>query len=81
MKVVIDIDEKLFNAVIEKTQSGYFGSDVWIAVANGVPLPKGHGELISRQDAYLYGALYADTIIPADYGAYDNKENINEQTT
>lgn len=37
MKVLIDIDEKLFNAVIEKTRGGYMGSDVWIAVANGKP--------------------------------------------
>lgn len=44
VKVVIDIDEKLYKNVIEHTKTGYVGSDVWIAVANGTPYeerPKG----------------------------------------
>ena len=48
MKLIIDIDEKLFNLVIERTQSGYIGSDVWIAVANGIPINT-VGDTISRK--------------------------------
>lgn len=46
MHIVIDISEELYKNVIERTKMGYVGSDVWIAVANGKPLPKGHGRLI-----------------------------------
>ena len=48
MKIVIDISEELYKNVIEHIKMGYIGSDVWIAVANGTPLPKGHGDLIDR---------------------------------
>lgn len=40
MKLLIDIDEKLYKKVVEHTNKGYIGSDVWIAVANGTPLSK-----------------------------------------
>lgn len=46
MQIVIDIPEELYKNVVERTKMGYVGSDVWIAVANGKPLPKGHGRLI-----------------------------------
>lgn len=52
MHIVIDISEELYKNVIEHTKMGYVGSDVWIAVANGTPLPKGHGRLIDA-DAYI----------------------------
>jgi hypothetical protein len=35
MKLIIDIDEELFNEV--KLRYSYIGSAVWIAVANGKP--------------------------------------------
>ena len=34
-KVLIEIDEKLFESVKEHSKHNYIGSDVWIAVANG----------------------------------------------
>lgn len=50
-----------------------------LAIANGIPLPKGHGDLIDRKmlmdNGYQmepvemwYGIKYADTIIEADKG-------------
>lgn len=48
IKVLIELDEELFKNVIEQTKYGYIGSDVWIAVAHGTPLPKGHGRLIEE---------------------------------
>ena len=37
MKVIIEISEKLFNAVKEACEDGFCGSDVWESVAAGVP--------------------------------------------
>lgn len=37
MKVIIEISEKLFNAVKEACEDGFCGSDVWESVASGVP--------------------------------------------
>ena len=53
MKLVIDIDEELYKNVVEHTKVGYVGSDVWIAVANGTPLPEGHGELTDQMTQEL----------------------------
>ena len=69
MQIVIDISEELYKNVIEHTEMGYVGSDVWIAVANGTPLPKGHGALIDKDQferlLRTYGLDYeADTFIP-----------------
>jgi len=49
MKLLIDIDEKLYKSVVEHTKTGYIGSDVWLAVANGIPY-NSTGDLISRED-------------------------------
>ena len=74
MQIVIDISEELYKNVIEHTKRGYMGSDVWIAVANGTPLPKGHGDLIDRDELSpkihgvksIVAVLDAPTIIEAD---------------
>lgn len=86
MKIVIDIPEELYKNVIERTKTGYVGSDVWIAVANGTPLPKGHGDLIDRNVVYaefdkenlskkeMIGKLLVfgvPTVIPADNSEVD----------
>ena len=55
MQIVIDIPEELYKNVIERTNLGYVGSDVWVAVANGTPLPKGHGDLIDRSEVTKKG--------------------------
>jgi hypothetical protein len=74
MHVVIDIPEKLYKDVVEHTKNGYTGSDVWIAVANGIPLPKGHGRLIDADAIELPSEEMisrlmigcAETIVEAD---------------
>ena len=86
MKIVIDIPEELYKNVIEHTKAGYVGSDVWIAVANGTSLPKGHGDLIDRNVVYaefdkenlskkeMIGKLLVfgvPTVIPADNNEVD----------
>ena len=58
MKVIIDIDEKLFKSVKERTQDGYIGSDVWIAVSDGTPITD--GDLISRSALRKQIKSYAD---------------------
>ena len=43
MQIVIDITDKMWKAV----QDGWVGNELWHnALANGTPLPKGHGRLI-----------------------------------
>lgn len=80
MKIVIDIEEGRYNWIMSHASNDpgdYVDSSDLVfrkAVESGTVLPKGHGDLISRQDAYLYGAYEADTIIPADYGACDKGE-------
>lgn len=53
MKVVIDIDEKIFQQAILLQSRG--NSSVYAQIiANGTPLPKGHGNLIDA-DALILG--------------------------
>ena len=50
MKIVIDIDEELYNRV--RADSGvYVMDDILVenAIYEGIPLPKGHGDLIDRR--------------------------------
>ena len=54
MKLIIDIDEKLYEQAIKDAKIGYGGSDVWIAVGNGIPLPEGHGRLIDETKITKY---------------------------
>lgn len=80
MKIVINISEELYMA----TKNGLDACEVWdlrLAVVNGTALPKGHGDLIDRNDlleytdinicAYTptinrYDIITAPTIIEAD---------------
>lgn len=42
MRVVIDITDEMWQAV----QDGWVGNELWhSAIKNGIPLPKGHGDL------------------------------------
>ena len=52
MQIVIDIDDDMYKSVVNNDV--YVLGDVdWIllenAIANGTPLPKGHGDLIDRK--------------------------------
>lgn len=85
MKVVIDIDKNDYIAL--RDCHAKIGEDLFnlernmaIAIRNGIPLPKGHGDLIDRNVAYdvldnadlslnCSGLLkYIPTVIPADKG-------------
>lgn len=84
MKIVIDIDEKdyeFINSVksIMKNSDTFqrIATDLFKAVKDGEPLPKGHGDLIDRDVAYAEfdkegcsweGKLlkYIPAVIPAD---------------
>lgn len=57
MQVVIDIDDEIYErlrnseVMVSGLRSGKtFLSKVCMAVANGVPLPKGHGDLIDSSN-------------------------------
>lgn len=80
MKLIIDIDEELYEAYKGKPPMlGDEGMDMIAqAIAQGIPLPDGHGDLIDRDVAYdvldnadlslnCSGLLkYIPTVIPAD---------------
>ncbi len=77
MKIVINIPEEEYNT---RKKTGYFSDNFKIleAVANGTPLPKGHGRLIDadvlvaklgtyKRDMDLWEMVIAEpTIIEAD---------------
>ena len=49
MKIVIDIPEELYKA----NRRGLLADELWdlrAAVDNGTPLPKGHGDLIDKNE-------------------------------
>ena len=84
MKIVIEIDEETFKAVM----SGSVLSELAInticdAIYDGTPLPKGHGRLIDADDLWdlyhsndfdFYEAFYdAPTIIEADKESEDKE--------
>lgn len=48
MKIVIDIPETIYKAIKEETYCGILDADVYYAIKDGTPLPKGHSDLIDR---------------------------------
>lgn len=46
MQIVIDIPEKVVTAIQDGEDYRY---DIHTAIAQGIPLPKGHGDLIDRE--------------------------------
>ena len=81
MQIVIDISDKMYQAVKDGT---WCGNELWYnALKNGTPLPKNHGRLIDadeiqfeRSEFETYGDYCvafdaidnAEIIIPADGG-------------
>ncbi len=54
-KIVIEIDEEIYNHMKERFMYGYADTEldkVGLAVRNGTPLPKGHGDLKDFQKMY-----------------------------
>ena len=82
MQIVIDIPKEKYDMVRNKTYCGIYDAVIYKAIANGIPLPKGHGKLgdlgalsnyfwDNRSKLYTHKDLQivldnADTIIPAD---------------
>lgn len=52
MQIVIEIPEKIYKAIQDNTYCGISNSDMYDAIRNGIPLPKGHGRLIDA-DAFI----------------------------
>lgn len=80
MKIVIDIDECVYEDAMNNISNGLckYSNE---AIRNGIPLPKGHGDLIDRNVVYsefdkadlsrkeLIGKMIVfgvPTVIPAD---------------
>lgn len=74
MKIVIDIPEERYEFIKGLDNTCY---DIHAAIAQGIPLPKGHGDLIDRDVALsefhdrcfdYEGSIlkYIPTVIPAD---------------
>ncbi len=76
MHIVIDIPKEKYDMVRNKTYCGIYDAVIYKAIANGIPLPKGHGRLIDADALYEQFEYadydfeetleYAPTIIPAD---------------
>ena len=45
MELLIKIPEKIYKAIQDNTYCGISNSDMYDAIRNGTPLPKGHGDL------------------------------------
>ena len=64
MRIVIDIPEELYEEIISRDDCGLH--ELTRAIANGTPLPKGHGDLVDyeelKNNAQEYGA-YAETTL------------------
>lgn len=70
MQIVIDISEEDYAETMYKKQHSPLEMD-WAdrVIANGTPLPKGHGRLIDLDDLYDLDRRkveYAPTVIEAD---------------
>ena len=96
MKIVIDIEEAIYKECIPYKDTpiisslANYNSEIIHAIANGTPLPKGHGRLIDESDLmpdsdYEDGLFYAvsirqinsaPTIIEADKTESENNEDI-----
>ena len=48
MRIVIDIPETIYKAIKEETYCGILDADVYYAIKDGTPLPKGYSDLIDR---------------------------------
>lgn len=69
-KIVIEIDDDLYNEILSRK---YSKTRLEKAVANGTLLPKGHGDLIDRNE--LLDESYQ---IDSMYCMYDEVVNVND---
>ena len=74
MQIVIDIDENLYTRLFDNGVDNYDDAeDMAKAIRKGIPIPKGHGDLIDRND------LLADSYCIDDWGG--NEVNIVDVMT
>lgn len=74
MQIVIDIDENLYTRLFDNGVDNYDDAvDMAKVIRKGTPLPKGHGDLIDRDD------LLADSYYIDDWGG--NEVNIVDVMT
>ena len=73
MKLIIDIPKEEYELVRHENKSFRTELELMNAVANGTPLPKGHGDLIDRDD------LLADSYCIDDWSG--NEVNIVDVMT
>ena len=76
MQILIEIDEEIYNDIKQgKIYKSYHDvpQESVVAIANGTPLPKGHGDLIDRDD------LLADSYCIDDWSG--NEVNIVDVMT
>lgn len=60
MQIVIEIPEAFY----KHCKSQEDATEIQLAVKNGVPLPKGHGDLIDRNDLLEYTDINRSAYIP-----------------
>lgn len=66
MKIVIDIPEEIYKCCLPYKDCPIYSNDcnyfpeITYSIANGTPLPKGHGDLISRKVVLKEGAYYSN---------------------
>lgn len=77
MQIIIDIDEEDYDDIMNgETKASALNWSIFNSIRNGVPLPKGHGDLIDRNELKKVinqfecydQVLDAPTIIEADKG-------------
>lgn len=79
MQIVIDIPED----VIESAKSSpnyyptYHFEKIWRAIVNGTPLPKGHGDLITKEQAVELVEFYQ--MNPQHFNFVDLKDEIKDE--
>lgn len=81
IELVIKLPEEKWEVIQKRMYCNIFDLNMWNAIKNGTPLPKGHGRLIDA-DAVLaepIGNTYkdidiAETIIEADETESEEKE-------
>lgn len=71
MQIVINIDDRVYTNLM--TENGWRGAELARIIKHGTPLPKGHGDLIDRDD------LLADSYCIDDYAG--NEVSIIDKTT
>ena len=69
MRVVIDIPEEIYNRIIKDEWNTTIAGFACCHIAEGIPLPKGHGDLVDRDEVHtLHELIRIPPVIPADKG-------------